>query len=82
MLARAWLADLTLVRRVDRVEVPRADVEVDVDMESFGDAGAYLWGCLLSGADIGVPQGYRAFARKISSIALSIISGCACRSRN
>ncbi|MET8993658.1 TM0106 family RecB-like putative nuclease [Amycolatopsis sp. NPDC004169] len=62
VLARAWLADLTLVRRVGRVEVPRADVEVDVDMESFGDAGAYLWGCLLSGADIGVPQGYRAFA--------------------
>ncbi|WP_410637811.1 TM0106 family RecB-like putative nuclease [Amycolatopsis sp. lyj-346] len=62
VLARAWLAELTLVRRVDRVEVPRADVEVDVDMESFGDAGAYLWGCLLSGADIGVPRGYRAFA--------------------
>lgn len=62
VLARAWLADLTLVRRVQAVEVPRADVEVDVDMESFGDAGAYLWGCLLTGADIGVPQGYRAFA--------------------
>jgi predicted RecB family nuclease len=62
VLARAWLADLTLVRRVDRVEVPRADVEVDVDMESFGDAGAYLWGALLSGADIGLAQGYRAFA--------------------
>jgi predicted RecB family nuclease len=62
VLARAWLADLTLVRRVDRVEVPRADVEVDVDMESFGDAGAYLWGCLLTGADIGLEPGYRAFA--------------------
>ncbi|MGW3999095.1 TM0106 family RecB-like putative nuclease [Amycolatopsis sp. NPDC004772] len=62
VLARAWLADLTLVRRVDRVVVPRADVEVDVDMESFGDAGAYLWGCLLTGADIGVTPGYRAFA--------------------
>ncbi|MEV6640887.1 TM0106 family RecB-like putative nuclease [Amycolatopsis sp. NPDC051371] len=62
VLARAWLADLTLVRRVDRVEVPRADVEVDVDMESFGDAGAYLWGCLLTGADIGLAPGYRAFA--------------------
>jgi predicted RecB family nuclease len=62
VLARAWLADLTLVRRVEAVDVPRADVEVDVDMESFGDAGAYLWGCLLSGADIGVSQGYRAFA--------------------
>ncbi|WP_370932671.1 TM0106 family RecB-like putative nuclease [Amycolatopsis sp. cg13] len=62
MLARAWLADLTVVRRTPRIEVPRADVEVDVDMESFGDAGAYLWGTLLSGVDIGVPRGYRAFA--------------------
>jgi len=62
VLARAWLADLAMVRRVDKVDVPRADVEVDVDMESFGDAGAYLWGVLLSGADIGLPQGYRAFA--------------------
>lgn len=61
-LARAWLADLTMVRRVATVDVPRADVEVDVDMESFGDAGAYLWGCLLSGADIGETAGYRAFA--------------------
>ncbi|MER7114934.1 TM0106 family RecB-like putative nuclease [Saccharomonospora azurea] len=61
-LARAWLADLTVVRRVETVEVPRADVEVDVDMESFGDSGAYLWGCLLSGADIGIEPGYRAFA--------------------
>ncbi|TDQ05112.1 putative RecB family nuclease [Labedaea rhizosphaerae] len=61
-LARAWLADLAVVRKVVDVKVPRADVEVDVDMESFGDAGAYLWGALLSGVDIGVPQGYRAFA--------------------
>ncbi|WP_158879916.1 TM0106 family RecB-like putative nuclease [Amycolatopsis anabasis] len=61
-LARAWLADLSVVRKVDRVEVPRADVEVDVDMESFGDSGAYLWGCLLTGADIGLEPGYRAFA--------------------
>ncbi|PXY31767.1 TM0106 family RecB-like putative nuclease [Prauserella muralis] len=61
-LARAWLADLTVVRRVAEVSVPRADVEVDIDMESFGDSGAYLWGCLLSGADIGLQRGYRAFA--------------------
>ncbi|MCU1685598.1 MAG: recombinase RecB [Amycolatopsis sp.] len=61
MLARAWLADLTLVRRVTDVVVSRGDVEVDVDMESFGESGAYMWGCLLSGADIGLEQGYRAF---------------------
>ncbi|MGH8968270.1 MAG: TM0106 family RecB-like putative nuclease, partial [Actinomycetes bacterium] len=62
LLARAWQRDLTLVRRNQRIAVPRADIEVDVDMESFDEAGAYLWGCLLSGADIGVPGGYQAFA--------------------
>ncbi|GGM57501.1 recombinase RecB [Longimycelium tulufanense] len=61
LLARAWLHDRSLVRRSRSVEVPRADVEVDVDMESFGDSGAYMWGCWLSGADIGEPAGYRAF---------------------
>ncbi|MFC4005154.1 TM0106 family RecB-like putative nuclease [Prauserella oleivorans] len=61
-LARAWQADLTVVRRVAEVSVPRGDVEVDIDMESFGDSGAYLWGCLLGGADIGIEPGYRAFA--------------------
>jgi len=61
-LAKAWLADLTVVRRVPEIEVPRADVEVDVDMESFGDSGAYLWGAWLSGADLGETPGYRAFA--------------------
>ena len=61
MLSRAWLADLTLVRRVREVEVPRADVELDVDMESFGDSGAYLWGCHLWGVDVGLRLGYRPF---------------------
>jgi predicted RecB family nuclease len=61
-LAKAWLANLTVVRRIPRIDVPRADVEVDVDMESFGDSGAYLWGALLTGADVGEPAGYRAFA--------------------
>jgi predicted RecB family nuclease len=63
-LARAWLADLTVVRRVREVSMPRADIEVDVDMESFGDSGAYLWGCLLSGdrvGEIGLTAGYQAF---------------------
>jgi predicted RecB family nuclease len=62
LLSRAWLADFALVRRLPSVEVPRADVELDVDMESFGDSGAYLWGSFLSGADIGLSPGYRAFA--------------------
>ncbi|WP_188986986.1 TM0106 family RecB-like putative nuclease [Saccharopolyspora thermophila] len=61
LLAKAWLRDLPLVRRVPELTVPRADVEVDVDMESYADAGAYLWGCLLSGADVGEAPGYRAF---------------------
>lgn len=62
LLARAWQRDLTLVRRNRQIVVPRADVEVDVDMESFDETGAYLWGCLLSGAEIGLPRGYQAFA--------------------
>lgn len=65
-LARAWQRGLSVVRRVPRVVVPRADVEVDIDMESFGEAGAYLWGVLLrhpGGARPGdETDGYRAFA--------------------
>lgn len=62
LLAKAWLHDLPLVRRVRDIEVPRADVEVDVDMESYADSGAYLWGCWLSGVDVGVAPGYWSFA--------------------
>ncbi|QUG99465.1 TM0106 family RecB-like putative nuclease [Saccharopolyspora erythraea] len=62
LLAKAWLRELPLVRRVRRLSVPRAEVEVDVDMESYADSGAYMWGCWLSGADVGEEPGYRAFA--------------------
>jgi predicted RecB family nuclease len=65
-LARARQRGLAVVRRVAEVDVPRADIEVDVDMESFGEAGAYLWGALLrhpGGRLPGdEPDGYRAFA--------------------
>ncbi|MDN5750445.1 MAG: TM0106 family RecB-like putative nuclease, partial [Pseudonocardia sp.] len=65
-LARAWRRELAVVRRVPRVPVPRADVEVDIDMESFGESGAYLWGVLIAypgGARPGdEAEGYRGFA--------------------
>lgn len=65
-MARAWQKGLSVVRRVPRVAVLRADVEVDIDMESFGESGAYMWGVLLShpgGRQAGDEHdGYRAFA--------------------
>jgi predicted RecB family nuclease len=58
--------DLTgsLLRRVDSdvMGCPRADVEVDVDMESFGDH-TYLWGATVRHASelFDLPEGYHSF---------------------
>ena len=59
--ARAMGAGVPLVRR-GIVDPVRADVELDVDMESYLDDGAYLWGTYLSGAPVpGFAAGYRPF---------------------
>lgn len=60
--AIAWLTDTPLIRRHRETRVTRADVEVDVDMESFGEHGAYMWGTLLTdNVDRDRPVRYRAF---------------------
>ena len=67
--ARAWVHGAPLVRRRDAVSVPRADIELDVDMECYLEDGAYLWGTFLSGTeeglraavDAGFEPGYQPF---------------------
>jgi predicted RecB family nuclease len=60
--ALAMVAGVPLLRRTEQIAAPRADVELDVDMESYLDDGAYLWGTLLSGDALpGFPPGYRPF---------------------
>ena len=60
--ARAAVAGRPLRRRgIDRIDVPRADVEIDVDMENSG-SGVYLWGVRVSRTErTGVSPGYRPF---------------------
>ncbi|MGV9709772.1 TM0106 family RecB-like putative nuclease [Gordonia sp. NPDC003424] len=60
--AIAWLNDTPLIRRLTQPRVARADVEVDVDMESYGELGAYMWGTLLTdNTNPSRPVRYRAF---------------------
>lgn len=64
-MARARLADqpVFLARGIDRIDVPRGDVEVDLDLENADDGGVYLWGALVTDrAGTGlVDEDYRPF---------------------
>jgi predicted RecB family nuclease len=47
-------------RGVTEIVVPRADVELDIDLES-SDERVYLWGALVSGTHPSITTGYRPF---------------------
>ncbi|WP_126316549.1 TM0106 family RecB-like putative nuclease [Corynebacterium kutscheri] len=46
VLAQAWRDDIAVLRQPDfsRHDIPRFDVEIDIDVEAYLDQGAYLWG--------------------------------------
>ena len=60
-LARLGLTNLVArVRGISEIAVPRADLEIDIDLESSGER-VYLWGTLVSGARAGTEPGYLPF---------------------
>lgn len=54
-IANAWRQGIGVLKRTETTSVPRADVEIDIDMEAYLDQGAYLWGTFDG-------ETYRAFA--------------------
>ncbi len=52
--ARVGVAPAYRKRGVDDLVVPRADIEIDVDMENIND-GCYLWGAVITDRRAGAP---------------------------